>query len=136
MGETSPKRPWLAAILSTLAAGLGHVYLRRWRRALGWMLLVFAATYIVGPETVAAYQAGGASLWDIAPILSTTAGAALDAYVIARLENVKRRTQRDRTDWETCPNCRKDVDPSLDFCQWCAADIQVPEDDPEPTSDQ
>lgn len=136
MSANSRKRPWLAAILSTLAAGLGHVYLRRWRRALGWLLLVFAATYIVGPETVTAYQAGDASVWDVAPILGTTAGAAFDAYVVARLENLELTTERDKTDWETCPNCRKDVDPSLDFCQWCAADLSSPEDDLEAASEQ
>jgi hypothetical protein len=129
MSETSRKRPWLAAILSTLAAGLGHLYLRRWRRALGWILLVIAATYLVGPETLTAYQAGNANIWDIAPILTTTAGAAFDAYVVARVENLKLRTKRDKTDWATCPNCRKDIDPSLDFCQWCAADFSTPEDD-------
>jgi membrane protease YdiL (CAAX protease family) len=136
MSANSRKRPWLAAILSTLAAGLGHLYLRRWRRALGWILLVFAATYLVGPETLTAYQAGNANIWDIAPILTTTAGAAFDAYVVARVENLKLRTKRDKTDWATCPNCRKDIDPSLDFCQWCAADFSTPEDDANADSGQ
>jgi len=133
MNTASQKRPWLAAVLSTLAAGLGHIYLRRWRRAFGWMLLVAAATYIVGPETLTAYQDGEASLWALAPIISITVGAAFDAYAVARYDNRMRAAMRDTTNWEVCPSCRKDVDPSLDFCQWCATEIPQSESEtPDP----
>jgi len=35
--STSQKRPWLAALLGALVTGFGHLYLRRWRRAVGWL---------------------------------------------------------------------------------------------------
>lgn len=36
--ETSKRQPWLAFLLEALVTGLGHVYLRRWRRSAGWIL--------------------------------------------------------------------------------------------------
>lgn len=38
--------PLLAAVLAWLLPGLGHLFLRRWRRALAFFLLVVAALWI------------------------------------------------------------------------------------------
>ena len=98
------------------------------------MVLVAATTYLVGPETLAAYQTGDATLWDVAPLPTITVGAAFDAYAVARFENRKRAAMQDETHSETCANCRRDIDPALDFRQWCAADRSASESDPEPAT--
>jgi len=61
--STSQKRPWLAALLGALVTGFGHLYLRRWRRAVGWLAVLFAVSYVfVEPAAIEALAAGGRSI--------------------------------------------------------------------------
>ena len=129
--DSTGKRPWLAALLSVLYPGLGHVYLRLWGRALLWFLSIVTATaLLVPPEAYpsalsvsAAMEAAQALPLTVSlTILLMTLLNVLDAYMMA-----KRRSKSggDASEGEpTCPNCGKEVDGDLDFCQWCTTELE------------
>ncbi len=54
-----PRRPWLAGLLAALTAGLGHLYLGRWRAAAGIPVVVFCGTASI---IIVVLLAGGSSL--------------------------------------------------------------------------
>ena len=93
MDRKRGKRPWLAAFLGTLATGLGHFYLRRWRRGLAWFAAAVVASYLfVPPEAAQALLSGeGSDPADLAPVFVVGVASIADAYVLAR-----RRQQRAR----------------------------------------
>ena len=143
----SRKRPWLAALLGTLATGLGHFYLRRWKRGLGWFVAAVAVSAVfVPPEAARALLEGsGGDLGTLAPLIAAGVASVADAYVLARLhqqethDGVERTTPSSPAAGETsavtgggsvetrtttdvdaeCPECGKELDPDLDFCPWC-----------------
>jgi len=128
----SRKRPWLAALLAVLATGLGHLYLRRWRRALGWLTALLGVSYLfVDPAAMEAVSTvGEVDLVALAPVLVVGSLSALDAYLLAHAQNALATvTATPEGDLEHCPNCRKEVDPDLEFCHWCTAELP----DAEPT---
>lgn len=88
-GTTSQKRPWLAALLGALVTGFGHLYLRRWRRAVGWLAVLFAVSYaFVDPAAIEALAAGEpVDPLSVAPTLLVGGASVVDAYVIARAQN-------------------------------------------------
>lgn len=129
------KRPWLAALLGVLGTGFGHVYLRRWRRAIGWFFASFLTSWLfVSDETLQAVSAlmgnllmnpGSASLssvpvMDLLPVYAILAASAVDAYVIARMNNQLVIEQRQGI--QRCENCGRQLDPDVSFCQWCATE--------------
>ena len=61
--EAPRKRPWLAAVLTVLIPGLGHLYLRLWGRALLWFVIVIGSVLVLVPEWF-----GAASLGDLTGI--------------------------------------------------------------------
>lgn len=127
MGRSiSRKRPWLAALLGALATGLGHLYLRRWRRAIGWLLALFATTALfVEPAAVDALAAGDAvEPVSILPILFVASLSAVDAYLLAYAHNhlAARPWTRDGK-LVDCPTCGRELDPDLGFCHWCTTEI-------------
>ena len=92
--RTAGKRPWLAALLGTLATGLGHFYLRRWKRGLGWVAVALAVSaLLVPPEAARALVSGGGDLATLAPLLAVGVASVADAYVLARMQQ---REPRDR----------------------------------------
>ncbi len=129
----SRKRPWLAALLAALATGLGHIYLRRWRRAFGWLAILFVSTALfVDPASLS--PTGGlrsADLGSIAPTLIIGGFSVIDAYVLARAHNAEiQETPSEVRNGETapereisCPNCGKPLDRELEFCHWCTTRI-------------
>lgn len=122
----SQKRPWLAALLSVLATGLGHLYLRRWRRALGWLTVLFGVSYVlVDPAALDAAATGGEfELLELAPVLVVTSLSVLDAYLLAHAHNaVARTTVTPDGELANCPNCGKEVDDDLAFCHWCSTEL-------------
>jgi len=124
--SVSGKRPWLAALLAAFVTGLGHLYLRRWRRGLGWLLVLFAVTVLfVDPATVDAFATGGSvDPLAVAPIYAVGALSVVDAYLVARAGNfVARITPTEDGEFTHCPNCGKELDGDLDFCQWCSTDL-------------
>ncbi|AQL42136.1 hypothetical protein BV210_05155 [Halorientalis sp. IM1011] len=123
----SRKRPWLAALLAVLATGLGHLYLRRWRRALGWIVaLVGASVLFVDPGTVDALLAGNpVDPLAIAPIAVVGGFSVVDAYLLASAQNAlaQRRVAVEDGQLTHCPSCGKELDDDLEFCHWCSTDL-------------
>jgi hypothetical protein len=143
------KRPWLAAVLAVIYPGLGHLYLRRWFRALAWFLLVFLTVQITLPQS-ALPESGEFSVEAVLeasqalPIEATFALLVLtilniaDAYYLARQRNAGAEATRsgasgsdgpvgsvigteadDDEPTDRCPHCGRTTDTDLDFCQWC-----------------
>ncbi|WP_135820159.1 DUF7575 domain-containing protein [Halostella litorea] len=126
------KRPWLAALLAAFVTGLGHLYLRRWRRAVTWLLALFVATVLfVDPATAEALANGDAvDPAAIAPVLVVGAFSVFDAYALARAHNaVARVTAPTDGRRSHCPNCGRELDPEIEFCHWCNADVTDPDPD-------
>jgi len=128
--DSTGKRPWLAALLSVLYPGLGHVYLRLWGRALLWFLSIVTATALLVPPEVypstlsvsAAMEAAQALPLTVSlTILLMTGLNVLDAYMMAK-QSGEESSEGDGTG--TCPNCGKEVDEDLDFCQWCTTELE------------
>jgi hypothetical protein len=130
MEQTRWKRPWLAAILGAVATGLGHLYLRRWQRALGWLLASLTTMFFFVPTS--AVMAVKSMMWGsgsvsvptidlliaLFPLLAVAAASVLDAYVIARTNN--RQLMEQQMGIERCSECGRPIDPDVSFCQWCA----------------
>lgn len=132
-------RPWLAAVLALLIAGLGHAYLRRWRRAFMWFGWIFGTGLVL-----TAFFADSATTDPVilapeifVPLVVLFLMSAVDAF---RLGRADRRTQGPTEIFPTgddesgdiqgtCPHCGKAIDPDLDFCPWCTEPL--PRDDDE-----
>ena len=85
MSSQRQKRPWLAAFLGTLATGLGHFYLRRWKRGLGWFAAAVATSVLfVPPEAARTLLDGGGDPATLAPVLIVGVASVADAYILAR----------------------------------------------------
>ncbi|GAA0718301.1 hypothetical protein J2744_001438 [Halorubrum trapanicum] len=97
MADRSLRRPWLAALLALVVSGLGHAYLRRWARALGWYLAVTAAVVVFVPDAAisAAFTGNPPPLRDIAPAAAVVGASVIDAYVVARRNNREYERERD-----------------------------------------
>ena len=140
--ESSAKRPWVAALLGTVATGLGHLYLRKWGRALWWVALLVATGVLFVPEAAfdalvsgvavpsvlatgpaalrSVLAADAVALW---PVAAIGALSVLDAYLLARAHNAARVTVAPDGSLTQCPNCGGDLDADLDFCHWCTAEF-------------
>ena len=115
-------RPVVAAVLALVAAGLGHVYLRRWGRAIAWFLTVVATGFVL--LTLFADPSAGVDDWPLVvvlPVVGLFVLSAIDAYRLAvELRDRNRRAEAEvEGGGATCPNCGRDIDPELDFCHWC-----------------
>lgn len=130
--RTKRKRPWLAAVFGGLVVGGGHLYLRRWWRGIGWMVLVVAVAVVAVPEsalqTMNAFEPP--PIEQIAPTLGVALLSMADAYVLARKNNARldAATTAEDGDSLTCPNCGRTTDADLAFCQWCSEPL--PETEP------
>lgn len=134
MSGGARKRPWLAAVLSVVYPGLGHLYLRAWLRATLWFALVYATLATAVPESavsaadgggpVAAFSAAMRTAQSLPPeaslsLLAVSAFSVVDAYWLA--SRSRRREQEAVA--ARCPDCGREVDEDLSFCQWCAAPL-------------
>ena len=130
----SRKRPWLAALLAGLLTGFGHLYLRRWRRALGWLAGSFAATTLfVDPAAAEALVNGTVTrenLVETAPMFVVGGLSVIDAYLLARAQNTAAESPSDADAVEraSCPHCGKELDPDLEFCHWCTRSVEPVDD--------
>lgn len=118
------KRSWLAAVLVALVPGMGHFYLRRWRRALVWLAVFWAvSTFFVDAETISALAS-----WEsvdplaAAPLALVVTISVADAFVLAFAHNAVVRVSGDER-LPTCPSCGKELDPDLEFCLWCSTPL-------------
>jgi hypothetical protein len=96
MAERTRRRPWLAALLALVVSGLGHAYLRRWARGLGWYLAVTAAVFVFVPESAISGALAGdpPAVREVAPAAAVVGASVIDAYVVAVRSN--RASDRDR----------------------------------------
>lgn len=154
MSDDTRRRPWLAALLALVVSGLGHAYLRRWGRALGWYVAVTAAVFLFVPETaISGVFAGDPPPFrDVAPAAAVIGASVVDAYVVALRTNHEHEREREaarppdsaeaapagavgdppapsveatsRDETVRCPECGKETDPTFDFCQWCAEPVE------------
>lgn len=129
-------RPWIAALLSFLQPGLGHVYLRAWGRAAVWFAAWVGAVALLTdlpafPSSVAdlgpflrafATALDGVGLVASLALAALTALATLDAYWLASREAP---ADEDGPRGPRCPNCGKELDPDVSFCPWCAEEVEV-----------
>lgn len=114
MSETRGKRAWLAAVLAATVTGLGHVYLWRLRRALGWLTIAVAVGFLTLPQGLDPGAAGT----EVLPLLGVSVVSTVDAYRLARATGTDAATDPDTA--PDCPNCGRDLDPDVDFCPWCS----------------
>jgi len=126
--------PLLAALLGTVVTGLGHLYLRRWLRAIGWLGVTVVASVLFVPEsTISAMNSGTfTDLLSTLPIVLIGAASALDAYLIAKMKTRTEGVQAGDTVGPTgadespaCPACGKPFDPELGFCHWCTTEFDI-----------
>lgn len=129
--------PLLAVLLGTAVTGLGHLYLRRWLRALGWVGVIVATTALFVPESMLSVLSSGTitNPLSLLPVIFVGITSVIDAYLIARLQQMtqkmiettnvtsKKPTMSDNGTHATCSICGNDVTPSLGFCQWCTAEF-------------
>lgn len=128
---TSGRRPIVAALLAVAVTGLGHVYLRRWARALGWITVGYAAVVLFVPDTALTALTGGGGVDPVAlaPVALVGLLSAVDAYRIALFTeqpSAGSAGSAGSTDTDgrvDCPACGKPVDPELGFCHWCTTDF-------------
>jgi len=119
-------------VLGLVYPGLGHVYLRRWLRAVAWFVFaIVTAALVVPPSAFEAFDARG-----IQGLMDASEGFGLevtlsllairilnvaDAYFVAvRDAAAKAAAGAVNGDAvENCPNCGGELDDELDFCSWC-----------------
>lgn len=124
--SVSRKRPWLAAVLAALATGLGHLYLRRLRRAAGWLVALLGVSFLFvdGGALAALVRGDPVDPLAVAPVVFVGALSVIDAYLVARAQNALARVTATPDGAVThCPNCGRELDPGIDFCHWCTTDL-------------
>jgi hypothetical protein len=136
-GTTREKSPLVAVVLAVLYPGLGHVYLRRWGRALLWFVTIIATVvWLVPPEAMPGTLSVDAILESrqavpehvalIALVLSAL--SVVDAYWIAantKTDDADATSPVGEDGTQTCPNCGKEIDEHLDFCHWCTTEFET-----------
>lgn len=128
MSQRSRRRPVIAALLSALQPGLGHLYLREWVRAVAWAGLWFVTVGVLvrttgvalGTGELLAVLVGFVGALDGLPLGATLAPVAVAAFATFDAFWLAARNNR-RLDAATdaCPHCGRELDRSLEFCHWC-----------------
>jgi hypothetical protein len=124
--------PFVAFVLGMTVTGLGHVYLRRWLRALGWIVVGTAVSFLFVPESAmrALVELEPVPFGEVYPAMVVTLLSAIDASIVAlRVRSTDERGTTgvdDDADTPTCPHCGGEVDPELGFCHWCTREFESP----------
>ncbi|KAB1192165.1 MULTISPECIES: DUF7575 domain-containing protein [Haloferax] len=120
------RRAVVAALVGVLGAslgiaGAGHVYLREWRRAIAWFTFVLGAGLVLVSTFSDPATASVDSLPTevTVPVVALLFLSALDAYRVGM--RIPGQTKDGKP---TCPVCGGELDQSLDFCPWCATELE------------
>jgi hypothetical protein len=130
------RRALVATLIGVLGAtvgvaGVGHAYLREWRRAVAWFTFVLGAELVllsVFADPAALAESGSSGVVSLAALQSmasglppTITGPVLVLFVLSILDayQIALRGGREPEAGPTCPNCGEEIDPELDFCPWC-----------------
>ncbi|WP_254763061.1 zinc ribbon domain-containing protein [Natrinema marinum] len=137
-------RALIAAGLSVILPGAGHVLVRDWLRAAAFAGLFLTASFLFLPiEQIA--NAGPITSYEQAMEQATIMSENTDAMAqfllsfIALFAAVDATVRAlgyspgsgDGTDGLTCPECGKEVDEDLEFCHWCTTRLEPAESDTE-----
>ena len=132
MAKTAENRPWLAAVLSFLAPGLGHFYLREWVRGILWFGLITVASSILVPDLSAPVALTADSILatseELSAMMSWDAKIALIGVLLLSVADAHRIAIQANTnaaieEGEKCPHCGKPADEDIDFCHWCTTPL-------------
>ncbi|WP_267642477.1 zinc ribbon domain-containing protein [Haloarchaeobius amylolyticus] len=117
----------VAVVLSFIFPGLGHAYLRRWARSLLFVGIFVTVTAIAVPESaltsvgsiveVTQRVSDRITLSESLAMSVVEVAAMTDAYLLAS------SAARTSDEGPRCPNCGKELDGDIDFCPWCAHEI-------------
>lgn len=137
------RRAFVAALLGVLGAtigiaGTGHAYLREWRRAIAWFTFVLGAELVLlsvfaDPATVVESGSSmpmtfSALMSTASTIPSTVTGPLLVLLVLSTVDAYRIGLMSAGVGEDTgpsCPYCGHEVDPELDFCQWCTGRFET-----------
>ncbi|WP_224336173.1 zinc ribbon domain-containing protein [Haloprofundus halobius] len=150
-------KPLVAGLLGLTITGLGHLYLRRWRRGVAWIILVLVVGQVfVSQATLdfvnASFSQGSLFTPQQTPIPSETlqellllsvlaTASAVDAYLVGvrklRDADAEARSASgsrgagvpDADAARNCPNCGKEFEAGMEFCPWCAERVAVDDAD-------
>ncbi|ELZ91769.1 hypothetical protein C440_15684 [Haloferax mucosum ATCC BAA-1512] len=127
------RRAVVAALVGVVGAslgiaGAGHVYLREWRRAIAWFTFVLGAVLVLISRSAAQISVEALTTVEslsslpnevTIPIVGLLFLSALDAY------RVGMRSRRYNANGNpTCPVCGGELDQQLEFCPWCATELE------------
>ncbi|MFB6108630.1 MAG: zinc ribbon domain-containing protein [Haloplanus sp.] len=122
---TERRRIVIATVVSIVGsvlgvAGVGHAYLREWRRAFAWFAFVLGAGLLLVVVFADPQTATPSTLPRTVtiPLVALFALNTLDAYRVAS------RGRRNGTTDVRCPACGRECDPALAFCPWCAESFE------------
>ena len=153
--DSARRRVLVTALVALAGAmigvpGVGHAYLRRWKRSLLWLTVTLGAGilllsyYVPDPSTLDPFDFGAIPMEVRLTIFVITAVSVFDATLLAYLDG--RSTAGIGSDDEpsedgtrSCPHCGKPTDADLDFCTWCTEPLTTEaEQEPpaEPTADE
>lgn len=125
--------PLIASALAWAVPGLGHIYLRRWLRAAGWLAGVFLVVTLFGSAQPTDALAVGTfdAFVALLPVALVIGASMLDAYRIAtamRTDSAPtgRHSGTDLPDeLVVCQSCGRGVDADLGFCHWCTTEFDT-----------
>ena len=114
--------------------GVGHAYLRRWKRSLLWLTVTLGAGimlisyYVPEPTTLDPFDFGAIPMEVRLTLFVITAVSVFDATLLAYLDGQQSEELTPTSDavpgdsdegGVSCPHCGKTTDADLDFCTWC-----------------
>jgi hypothetical protein len=140
----SRRRAFVAALVAVLGAtigiaGVGHAYLKEWRRAVAWFTFVLGAELVllsVFADPASVVESGSSVPMTVSTLMSTASAlpstvtgpllvllvlSTVDAYRIGLMD-----VGVGPDAGPSCPYCGQEVDPELDFCQWCTGKFERP----------
>jgi len=157
--DSARRRVLVTALVALAGAmvgvpGVGHAYLRRWKRSLLWLTVTLGAGilllsyYVPDPSTLDPFDFGAIPMEVRLTIFVITTVSVFDATLLAYLDGQGADSAAtsdvstadpDGEGGVSCPHCGKTTDADLDFCTWCTEPLTVEteqEATPETTADE